>query len=273
MPVDLVPPLPLRDHHERALARVRERVAADPSAIGLLLAGSIAHGFASEYADVDVLVIVTHDEYTRRAAAGRLAAASADDTDYPGGYVDAKYLDLELLGDIAARGSEPARFAFQDARIVLDDTGELPTRLAEIVRYPSEGVDDRTERFCAQLLAWRWYHTQALDKQSRYLELLSLQKLVLFTCRVVLAENRMLYPFHKWMLRVTESAARRPDELMASIDELLAGPEHEVVDRHVRTVIRFAGHDPDELDRRWGNFFLHDTEMTWRRDATPIDDL
>ena len=65
----------MHPHHEAAIERVVAQLRADPEVKALLLAGSIAHGFQSADSDVDLLIVVSDAE----------------------------------------RGSEPARFAFQDA--------------------------------------------------------------------------------------------------------------------------------------------------------------
>ena len=51
----------MHPHHRAAVERVTERLRADPEVQALLLAGSIAHGFAREDSDVDLLVVVGDD--------------------------------------------------------------------------------------------------------------------------------------------------------------------------------------------------------------------
>jgi hypothetical protein len=273
VPLSLDPPLELRPHHADAVIHLRDRLADDPDVLALLLGGSLAHGFAGELADGDYVVVVTAEEHRRREATGRLTEAGVEGCTYPGGYTDGKFVDVELLRAVAERGSEPARFAFQDARFVIERDPAVRALVGEIVRYPVDGVDDRIERFTAQLLAWQWFHGEALGKQNRYLELLAMQKLTLFSCRIVLAANRLLYPYHKWMLRVTESAPRRPPGLVDDLHRLLDAPSAELVDRLVRTLVDFAGLDRAELERTWGGYFLRDNELTWVSGCTPIDDL
>ena len=112
-----------------------------------------------------------------------------------------------------------------------------------------------------------------MEKQSRYLETLAIQKLTLFSCRLVLAENRLLYPYHKWMLRLTESAPHRPASLMADLDRILRRPDAAFIDRHVRSLLGFYGVDHDDLAGRWGGFFLRDNEQPWMDGHASIDDL
>lgn len=97
-------------------------------------------------------------------------------------------------------------------------------------------------------------------------------KVVLFSCRLVLAENELLIPFHKWMLRATLSAPRLPAGFGASLDRLLAAPTFELVDAHCRSTLAFAGLDHDAVNAAWGGNFLRDVELRWLADAAAIDD-
>lgn len=264
--------LSLAPHHTESIANVVADFAADPECLALVLGGSLAHGFASPSSDIDVTIVVDAPVYERRAADGRLHYTDLAACTYAGGYVDGKYVDLELLRRVAVDGSDPARYAFADARILLSDVPDLAELLASIVRYPVDAKADRIERFAAQLLAWRWYHGEAVQKRSAYLEVLALQKVVLFACRIVLAANEMLFPFHKWMLRVTEAAPDRPADLMTRIDQLLARPSWDRTDGLCRAVFDHYRIDTDRIDDRWPTLFMEDTELAWMTRRPPIDD-
>ena len=99
------------------------------------------------------------------------------------------------------RGSEAARFAFGGITVLFEreDTGvDVRAEVERAVRYPVEGNVERVRRFRAQLDAWRWFSKEGRKKGDGYLVVLAVRKLVLFGGRLVLAENEVLYPFHKW---------------------------------------------------------------------------
>jgi hypothetical protein len=269
-------PLDGLDHapyHLDSIANVVRAFEVEPTCRALVLGGSIAHGFASPTSDIDVTIVVDTPELERRTADRRLTYTDVSACTYEGGYVDGKYVDMELLRRVADHGSDPARFAFQDARILFSNVADLADVLAAIVRYPTGDKAERIERFAAQLLAWRWYHGEAVAKRSRYLEVLALQKVVLFSCRIVLAANELLFPFHKWMLRVTGAAPDRPADLLERIDQLLADPSWDRSDGLVRTVLAHYGIDVDEMGATWPTRFMQDTELAWTTGHPPIDEL
>jgi predicted nucleotidyltransferase len=245
-----------------------------PSVRALILGGSIAHGFARPDSDVDVSIVVDGADYQRRVRENRLHLSDSSMCDYDGGYVDGKFVDLEFLRRVAATGSDPARYAYQGARILFSRVPELDGVLTDITRYPVAEKADRLERFAGQLLAWRWYFEESARKQSRYLEVLALSKLVLFTCRIVLAANELFYPFHKWLLRVTQSAPHRTEHLLTDLDDLLrTTPPVATVDAQVTAILEFYGIDAEAAMAVWPTRFMKDTELAWLSGSPGIDDL
>lgn len=265
--------LQLWPHHLDTLRNVVERFEPDPTVLAVIFGGSLAHGFGRESSDIDLVILVTPEEMARRRKTCELTHASDELATYEGGYTDAKFVDLDFLRDVAAGGSDPARWAYDGARVLFSREPELGGVLAQIARYPEEDHEDRLRAFTAQVCAWRWFHREALGKQNRYLQTTALSKLVLFVCRLTLAHNRTLYPFHKWVLRVTEEVPNRPVDLIERIEDLLAAPEQDKVDALATSVLEHFGHDPAEVERTWGTNFLLDTELTWQRGRPPVDEL
>lgn len=263
----------LARHHAEAVANLVRKMQADPSVHALVLGGSLAHGFARPESDVDVTIVVSSEEYERRSADGLLHHNDMSVVTYDGGYIDGKYVDLPFLRRVAEHGSDPARFAYDGAQVLFSRVAGLEELLATIARFPLEQQAERQERFAAQLLAWRWFHSESEAKASPYLRVLALHKLTLFTCRLALNANATLYPFHKWLLRVTEQVPHRPADLLDRIDELLAEPSQERVDALVADVLAFYGVDQAATERVWPTRFMKDTELSWLTGHPPVDDL
>src|SRR6187431_3707972 len=57
-------------HHASTLRRTIEHFEQTPGVLGLLLGGSIAHGFCTEGSDVDVMIVVSDDEHHERLRTG-----------------------------------------------------------------------------------------------------------------------------------------------------------------------------------------------------------
>ena len=59
----------MHDNHKRAVNRLVEQFQPDSRFLALIIGGSVAKGWADDYADLDFLLVATEQEYQRRAAA------------------------------------------------------------------------------------------------------------------------------------------------------------------------------------------------------------
>lgn len=266
-----VPRPNLYAHHAQAIERVVEHFQQDGEVKALLLGGSLAHGFARPASDIDVLIIISDQRRAARSRQGQLHFFNSELCAYPEGYVDGKYVGAGFLHEIAARGSEPARFAFQDARVLFSRLDGLDDTLRLITRYPVESKAERLGRFAAQLEAWNWYAAEALKHGDPYLLGVSVDKLVLFGGRLILAHNELLYPYHKWFLRVLEGAQDKPPDLLTAIRDIYASATAENIGRFYEMVKGFRDWGP--LDVSWPVQFMADSELNWVNGAPPVDDL
>lgn len=258
-------------HHQESIDKFLEIYKNDPAILAILLAGSIAHGFATFDSDIDIIILVNSEEYKQRKADNQLTFSLKNICTYENGYIDCKVADMDLLSKIAKYGSDPARYAFKDCQILFSKVDNLSNMLSGITSYPKNEMDERRKRFASQLLAWKWFYSEGVKKNNNYLFFLSLQKIVLFSSRIVLNENRLLFPFHKWMLEEVKLAPRKPDNFIQKIDELFKKHTIEGVNNFCTNVLDYIGFD--ELTVDWPNYFLKDSEQNWIEHEPPIDDL
>jgi predicted nucleotidyltransferase len=261
----------MEPHHAQAIDGFVARYAAQEEFVALLLVGSLAHGFASPASDVDVMLVATDEEFRRRERERRLAFVERDLCAYPGGYVDVKVTAPSQLRRVADRGSDPARYAFKDAGILASRDPGLRELLARVERFPLEHKAMRERRFLCQVLAWTWYMGQAEAHGDAYLTAVATQKLALFSCRVVLNRNEILFPYHKWLLRETTRAPLQPEGFEPCLRGLLGRPSLAAAQRLQDGVLEFAGAASAGLD--WPMQFMVDSELNWLHHEAPIDDL
>ncbi len=262
-------------HHERALQKVKAHFEQDPTVLALLFSGSLAKGWGSESSDVDIMLIVTEEEFARRTLNNEYLYFSTDFTDYEGGYVDGKFLSVSFLEEIAAHGSEVARAAFYAAQIVFSRLPDLDQLIARIPVYPEAERDAKLKAFYSQMMVFGWFFMREADKRGdKYLTTRAAADLVLFASRLILAYNHMLYPYHKWLMHEIERAPEKPENFAGLIQALLDAPSPATADALIEAINAF--HD-------WGVpfaevfvRFLNDSEWDWRDygsgHRTPIGD-
>lgn len=261
----------MEKHHKESIEIFLDIYKKDPAILAILLGGSIAHGFAKPNSDVDVVLVVEENEYLKRKQEKKLAFSLWDICTYPGGYIDVKVVSIKFLQKIAEQGSDPARYAFKDNIILYSKNNYVHDLLGIVSVFPAHDKDTRRIRFASQLLAWKWYYSEAVSKQNSYLFYLSVQKIILFSCRLVLNENNMLYPYHKWLLNETFTAENKPAEFKESIFKLTEDHNIEFVNKFCEEVLAFVNLEEKSID--WPNQFLIDSEQNWLEHEPPVDDL
>ena len=261
----------MEDHHRESIRLFLRRYQSDPNLLAVLMGGSLAHGYARPDSDIDLLLLVEEGEFARRKSEKKLTFSVLDICTYPGGYIDCKVIDLPFINQVIRNGSDPARYAFQDAEILFSRLDTLPALLAGATAFPVAKKASRRERFAAQVLAWKWYYVEGRKRNNAYLLSLAVQKLVLFSCRLILNENEMLYTFHKWLLRETQKAPHKPLGFDNSLQQLLTEHDQALVNGFCEAMLTFL--DLDEVALDWANHFIRDSEMNWLDGEPPVDDL
>jgi len=138
-------------------------------------------------------------------------------------------------------------------------------------QYPVADKAERIKRFYAQFEAWHWYCGEALRLKNQYLLGTSVSKFILFSGRLILTHNELLYPYHKWFLKVLEEAKDKPADLLPRIHDLNESPTTENVEGLYETIKEF--HSWIEGDFSWPTQFMFDSELNWMDGKTPVDDL
>jgi predicted nucleotidyltransferase len=258
-------------HHQESIEKFLEIYKKDPSVLAILLGGSIAHGFARPGSDIDLLLIVSQEEFQKRKASNELAFCLRDICTYENGYIDCKIADLDFLSKVSEYGSDAAKYAFKDNKILFSRYENLNNLLSKISAFPKEKINERRKRFASQLLAWKWFYSEGVKKKNNYLIFLALQKIVLFSSRIILNENELLYPFHKWVLEEVKLAALKPKGIIKRIEELFEIHSIEKVNEFCKEILDFINFNEKTVD--WPNYFLNDSEQNWIEHEPPIDDL
>lgn len=258
-------------HHIETIKNITKKLENRQDVLAVILCGSIAHGFETERSDVDLMIVISDDSYRQRLKTGELHYFETDACTYETGYIDGKYISLEFIRQVAERGSEPARFAFEGARPTYSQIENIHELIQKVVRYPVERKSENIMRFYAQFEAWKWYCDEALKQRNAYLLTRSVSNLILFSGRLILAFNETLYPYHKWFLRVLEGVEQKPDGIMGHIQKLLNAPTDETVSVLYHSIRDFTKWDGSNLD--WPAIFMKDSELNWLSGDVSVADL
>jgi predicted nucleotidyltransferase len=260
----------LREQHRRTIERLVTKFENDPRYPALIIGGSIVRGLDKDTSDVDIILVVTAEEYARRLATKDLWYLDREIADYPDGYVDGKIFDMDFIRDVAAKGSEPARSAFQGAFLAYNHLPELPALMEKIPVFQEQERQEKMERFYSQVQLLNWFVGEAEKRDNQYLLRQSTTEMVFYAGRLILEYNRILFPNHKWLMHKVRQAPEKPADMLDLADQLLANPTKE-------TALAFR--DCINNFRDWGIeylealvTFVEDTEWAWRTRRPPLAD-
>lgn len=258
-------------HHESAIKNVIDTFSQSDEVLALMVGGSVAHGFENEESDVDILILISEEDYQKREQNGALHYYNKELCGYESGYVDGKYITLDYLQKVADSGNEPTRFAFESAILLFSKIEGLDVLLKNIVRYPILKKEENIRKFYGQLEAWRWFCYEALKKENKYLLNTAVSNLILFGGRLVLAHNEILYPYHKWFLRVLENAKEKPEGLLEKIELLIEKPVLENIEEFYNCIAGYKKWVDEGFS--WPCRFMTDTELAWLTGTMNVADI
>lgn len=260
----------MREHHKQTISKLTNEMKNDSRYLALIVGGSIAKGREQESSDVDVIVVVTEEEFKRRQETKEFHYFRTDLSQYEGGYIDGSVVDIHFLNEIAEKGNEPSRAAFTGAFIAFSKIPDLEEIISRIREYQQEEQEQKIQSFYAHLEAVRWFVPEAEKRNDTYLLRWAANELVLYGGRMILAYNKILYPYHKWLMWELRNAKEKPENLEQLIDRLLESPSSEHAEQFCKAILEFR--DWEKPPEGWVSRFREQSEWHWRRGSAPIKD-
>lgn len=260
----------IRAHHQRAIDRLADAYRDDPEFVALIIGGSVAKGYARDDSDVDFMIVATDEAFERRLQSRDLFINRRDLCDYDGGYVDGKIISLTFLTDVAERGNEPSRAAFEGAFAAYSHVADLDELLQRIAIYPEAGHDQRVRAFYSMAFIQQWLIHEAERHGNAYTTNRAASQLALFAGRLILAHNRRLFPYHKWLRKALDAVPDKPADMLEHFDALSQRPNGASANALFESIRTFRDWGVSDLDAY--TWFMTDVEWSWRNDATPMED-
>ena len=184
-------------HHIDSIENLKKYYENDEGVIAVILDGSVVKGNARPDSDIDAIVVVTEGRHEALAKEGRLAEVITGYCTYEGGYFDVKYKTKETLKRATMSASEPTRNAYEGAQTVFTKDAEIPDLVAAIGRYPEHERDKKMACFMANLKLNREYFMSCVKEDNAYMRAHLAQEVVYSVYRLVLLENRVLFPCNR----------------------------------------------------------------------------
>ncbi|MEK5029538.1 nucleotidyltransferase domain-containing protein [Paenibacillus sp. FSL M7-1046] len=258
-------------HHQKAIDAITAKLKVREEILGIIIGGSIAHGYANETSDLDIMIVLSEEDYQEAYAVNELGFFETESCPYEGGYVDGKVVSVDYIRKVAEYGSEPAKFAFKDTFLSYSKVEGLEEWIQAASRYPIEKKEDHIKKFYAQFETWKWYYYEGLKRNNQLLMDYSRTNVVLFAGRLILAFNEKLFPSYKWLLKELEAAEHKPDQFMLLMSNVIELKTADSIEALYASIVAF--HEWYPSDKHWSIQFMIDSQLNWVDGNVPILDL
>ena len=257
-------------HHEESARRLQEYFEGREGVVAVVLDGSTVKGNARPDSDIDAIVVVTEEKYRALAAENRLAEVITGQCTYEGGYFDVKYKTKEILRRAAANASEPTRNAYVKAKVLCSSDEEIPALVAAIAAYPEHTVEEKIACFCANLQLNRGYFLNIVPRENAYMRAHLAQEIVYSVYRLILIENRALFPCNRRLEETVRACKKRPADILERGARFLAEITPETCEAFVGSFWKQSGlplvDDVSESCSQYVKYY----EDWWLSDAPPF---
>ena len=260
----------MRPHHKRAIQKLIESIKQNERFIALIIAGSVAKGMEKDDSDIDVILVVTDEEFEKRKRRNRYLYYETQFCDYEGGYIDGKIVNIQFLETVLERGSEPARDAFRSAWIAYSKNPKLEDLIKKIPNFQKEEKLEKIRKFYAQFEIANWFVQEAERRNDNYLLNRAVTDLILFGGRLILEHNEILYPYHKLFMKTLEQTTDKPENLLKLIETLLNEKNSKNAQVLFDAIKTFRKWEIRELSPIR---FMIDTEWAWIEGKPYVGDL
>ncbi|MEC0091508.1 nucleotidyltransferase domain-containing protein [Paenibacillus macquariensis] len=258
------------EHHAKTIQNLVSELHEDKRYLALIIGGSIAKGREREDSDVDIILVVTDEEFQRRELIKDFHYCRNDVCTYPNGYIDGTVVNLRFLYEVAERGNEPTRAAYVGAFVAYSHVPDLEKLIQKIPIYLEHEQKEKIESFYAHLEASRWFVPEAEKRNDKYLLGWAINELILYGGRMILAHNKILYPYHKWFLTELQNAKNKPDNFLDLINNLLNEPNHKNSEKFCNAILEYT--EWDKPTEGWVSRFREESEWHWLKGHAPLKD-
>ncbi|MEM1260110.1 MAG: nucleotidyltransferase domain-containing protein [Bacteroidota bacterium] len=260
----------IKPYHQRGIDNLVTEYKNDPRFIALIIGGSVAKGYARADSDIDFMMLATDEEFEKRKSENDLFINRTDLTDYEGGFVDGKLVNMAYLKLVNQKGNEPTRAAFDGAFVAFSKIERLDQLIESIQHYPEELRKKKLRTFYSMSFIQNWLMNEAERHNNLYTKSRAASQLVLFTGRLILAHNRVFFPYHKWFNEYLGRCHEKPKGLMHLMDALLREPSAKNANVLFETIKGFQDWGVSDIEAF--SWFMEEVEWGWMRNQASLED-
>jgi hypothetical protein len=211
-------------HHRQTIDNLQACYAREADCLALIVIGSVARGEARPDSDVDFYLVVNQQAYADCLAKHDDCVDAHEYSVSPCTEANGYLISGPALQALCNHGNETDRWMFTHALVVFSKDPEINRLITDAPRYPKEGRLRRMESFHSQMHYHISFFEFACYSHTKYLVYETATKLILSIGRLILADNRILYPNRKWFFRELCKAPDKPAGMCEAMEAFLDAP-------------------------------------------------
>ncbi len=235
----------MNERQNREVEAIVARESSDENVVAVILIGSCARGDEREGSDVDYNLVVREKRNNC-------------------------HVTKDELRFIRERANEPTRWSYTGAKVLFTRDPGIAGLIAGIPVFQEGERSRKMESFASQIRMHFSYLMLAEYSRNEYLLRETSAKIALFAGRLVLADNRVLYPNRKWFSRQIERVADKPDRFCEDMRAFLAAPSIAGGKAFIDGL--FAHKAYPEPAEGWVTRFNDDSVFHWKTGTFSIED-
>lgn len=250
------------DHHREAVKKFVTLFDHRSEVIALVFGGSVAKKMERPDSDIDGMVIVT-DEYFEKMQRENRTAECIHACDYEGGYYDVKYMTKGYIADAAEKGSEPTRNSFIGSKVLFTRDAEIWDIVRRIPVFQEQETEEKMLSFLSDFVLNYGYFWNCCRPEG-YMKIRTASEMVYSLYRMVLQENKILFPCNRRLEQFVKEAPNQPEGMVEACEKFCETLETKYIDRAFELWKGWTKY-PYEMDHAiFQSRYCDDFEQWWR---------
>lgn len=257
-------------HHEDSIQNMIQYFREQKGVIGLILDGSVAKGTERMDSDLDAAVIVTEERYREQKEKNQLAECISGHCTYEGGYFDVKYRTKNFLKLAAEFGSEPTRAAFYKAKVLFSSDPEIEILLQKIFTFPENEREYKQKIFYSNVWLNQNYFFRCVPNLSSYMKLHMVSEVIYSIYRLILEENRILFPCNRRLEEYVEKCENKPEKILELAQVFMEQMDVKSCDAFVQAYLDWTTFQPPKDSNEILTLNAEAYEEWWMKEHSPF---
>jgi len=212
------------DCHDQTIKKILTKYKSESYVKAIILTGDAAKADNFDACELELLYITDNQNYLELKANNKLYTDDSDCLVSPTPAAYGTVISEDFIREIESKGSEPTRSVFKDTLVVYSEIEDLEDVISNLCQYPVSIQSERMMSFKSQIVIHMANLEFAEYSGNTLLLYDSAAKIVHFAYRLILSDNKLLYPSKKQLVTIVKTVRKKPDFVIQHAEHFLQNP-------------------------------------------------